>query len=219
MAKLDAQSVQIRHLLDRNCVKTRNAPRRSPWPQWLNRWFGTAAPPAPTPAPDTQAEADNPKQQRLRRTARREHLYGVVRENMIRAGVLSSSYKFKVLTLDHDGLSHLVLIDIEPGAYDLLAGGPQAIEAELQALALERLGVEVKAVYWRQHGPAKAAARSSSVPAESVTQDEIQALHAALNGRKASTSPRPDFEPTQPMARPRKRGHGPLSDTQLGELE
>ena len=49
---------------------------------------------------------------RGRRILRREQLFSVVRESMIRGGVLSSSYEFKVLTLDANGDSFLVLIDL-----------------------------------------------------------------------------------------------------------
>ena len=48
--------------------------------------------------------------------ARRELLYAVVREAMVRAGVLSSSYKFKVLSLDPRGRQFLVMVDLAHGA-------------------------------------------------------------------------------------------------------
>ena len=49
---------------------------------------------------------------RGRRILRREQLYSVVRESLIRAGVLSTSYEFKVLALDANGDGFLVLIDL-----------------------------------------------------------------------------------------------------------
>jgi hypothetical protein len=49
---------------------------------------------------------------RGRRILRREQLFSVVRESLIRGGVLSTSYEFKVLTLDANGDSFLVLIDL-----------------------------------------------------------------------------------------------------------
>jgi hypothetical protein len=43
---------------------------------------------------------------------RREMLYAVVREAMVRAGVLSSTYKFKVLSLDPRGRQFMVMVDL-----------------------------------------------------------------------------------------------------------
>ena len=53
-----------------------------------------------------QAQPANRKHERM---MRRELLYAVVRESMVRAGVLSSSYKFKVLSLDPRGQQFLVI--------------------------------------------------------------------------------------------------------------
>jgi hypothetical protein len=53
--------------------------------------------------------AANRKTERLER---REQLYAIVRESMTRAGVLSSSYKFKVLSLDSRGRQYLVMMDL-----------------------------------------------------------------------------------------------------------
>ena len=43
----------------------------------------------------------------------RELLYTVVREAMNKMGVLSSSYKFKVLSLDSRGRQYLVMMDVQ----------------------------------------------------------------------------------------------------------
>lgn len=91
------------------------------------------------------AQPANRKQERL---ARRELLYGVVRESMVRAGVLSSSYKFKVLSLDPRGQQYLVMVDLAHGA-----GGETTRLAEIEAMiaqtAKSRHDVLVSAVYWR----------------------------------------------------------------------
>lgn len=216
------------------CVNPRRAPSPSPWRLWLARWLPALA---PAPATPPRAEAprrggDHPaKDQRLRRSARREHLYAVVRENMIRAGVLSGAYKFKVLTLDHDGLTHVVLIDIQPGALERVPGAESQIEHSLQQLAGERLGLEVRSVYWRHSGPAAAHPPHAAAPAstqgpgsgghEAVSADELAALEQALKGdhQGAWDARRPEFEPTRPMPRARDKGFAPLSDTQLGDLD
>jgi hypothetical protein len=82
------------------------------------------------------------------RTARRELLYAVVRDAMTRAGVLSASYKFKVLSLDSRGRQFLVMVDLAPEY-----GGETTQLAEIEALiaqsAKSRHDVIVSAVYWR----------------------------------------------------------------------
>ena len=87
---------------------------------------------------------------RGRRILRREQLFSVVRESMIRGGVLSSSYDFKVLTLDANGDGFLVLIELAlpaevmPDAYLL------EIERWIQASAQSRHDMKVGSVYWRR---------------------------------------------------------------------
>jgi hypothetical protein len=87
---------------------------------------------------------------RGRRILRREQLFSVVRESMIRGGVLSSSYEFKVLTLDANGDSFLVLIDLAlpvelmPDEYLL------EIERWVQVSAQSRHDMKVGSVYWRR---------------------------------------------------------------------
>lgn len=103
---------------------------------------GARARPASEPAPGQPA---NRKAERL---ARRELLYGVVRESMVRAGVLSASYKFKVLALDQRGRQFLVMMDLASqfgGETDRLA----EIEAMIAQAAKARHDILVTAVYWR----------------------------------------------------------------------
>lgn len=96
--------------------------------------------------------ADNaqPANRKNERMARRELLYSVVREAMTRAGVLSASYKFKVLSLDSRGRQFLVMVDL---ARDY--GGETARLAEIEALVAQgaktRYDILVTAVYWRMN--------------------------------------------------------------------
>jgi len=202
------------------------------WKRWLADWLASwrVADTATTTKASPVVEATS--QQRQRRNSRREALYAVVREAMIRAGVLSSAYKFKVLTLDPDGLSHLVLIDVQSAAIHPVPGGQAALEKGLQQLARERSQLVVKSVYWRllndapaSSGKTKSPVASMSVPAatrsghEEISHDEIVALREALAGQSnASRQTQPDFEPTMPMVRRPPRLDHPLSDTQMGEL-
>jgi hypothetical protein len=97
--------------------------------------------------PVNNAQPANRKSERM---ARRELLYSVVREAMTRAGVLSSGYKFKVLSLDARGRQFLVMVDL---ARD--HGGETARLAELEASiaqgAKARHDILVTAVYWRMN--------------------------------------------------------------------
>ena len=89
--------------------------------------------------------AANRKNERMER---RELLYTVVRVAMVRAGVLSASYKFKVLSLDQRGRQFLVMMDLAREY-----GGETARLSEIEALiaqtAKTRYAILVTAVYWR----------------------------------------------------------------------
>mgnify|MGYP006153235691 CR=1 FL=1 len=87
---------------------------------------------------------------RGRRILRREQLFSVVRESMIRGGVLSSSYEFKVLTLDANGDSFLVLIDLALPAEVMPDEYLLEIERWIQGSARSRHSMQVQAVYWRR---------------------------------------------------------------------
>jgi len=91
------------------------------------------------------AQAANRKQERLER---RELLYAVVREAMVRAGVLSSSYKFKVLSLDPRGRQFMVMVDLARGAASDTTRLAE-IEAMVAQSAKARYDILVSAVYWR----------------------------------------------------------------------
>ena len=85
---------------------------------------------------------------KARRQARREQLYTAVREGMTRYGVLASSYKFKVLSLDQAGNQFLVMVDVQ----STLALRPEKladIETMVSLTAKARFEIDVTAVYWR----------------------------------------------------------------------
>jgi hypothetical protein len=89
-----------------------------------------------------------PANRKGERMARRELLYSVVRDAMMRAGVLSASYKFKVLSLDGRGRQFLVMVDLARNS----TADPTRL-AEIEALiaqgAKSRHDILVTAVYWR----------------------------------------------------------------------
>lgn len=85
---------------------------------------------------------------RSERMQRRELLYGVVRECMTATGVLSSTYKFKVLSLDSSGREYLIMMDV-PGAYLADPTRLADMEGAIARSAKERFDMLVTAVYWR----------------------------------------------------------------------
>lgn len=95
--------------------------------------------------PTPPEHAANRKNERMER---RELLYTVVRDAMVRAGVLSASYKFKVLSLDQRGRQFLVMMDLAREY-----GGETTRLSEIEALiaqtAKTRYDIVVTAVYWR----------------------------------------------------------------------
>lgn len=131
---------------------------------WLSREKQTKAPaetgavPA-EPARGTPAAPGAPR--KTDRMARRELLYSVVRESMARAGVLSASYRFKVLSLDAAGRQFLVMVDLASSE----RAGPELlcdIEAVVTQRARSRHDLVVSGVYWRRSDQVGAAARPAA---------------------------------------------------------
>lgn len=111
-------------------------------------------------APRAVNHAANRKNERLER---RELLYGVVRDSMIRAGVLAASYKFKVLSLDALGQQYLIMMDLaNQSAGD--TGRLADIEAMIAQAAKARHDILVTAVYWRVNEHVAAGVMRSQTP-------------------------------------------------------
>ena len=125
-----------------NALSTGNQPQRGSKPGQAQ---DKILPPASKPAllPDARLV-----DQKGKRHARREQLYVAIRECMTRVGVLSASYKFKVLSLDQRGDQFLVMMDVAPGlgsqTYKLTE-----IETLLISSAKSLFGIYVASVYWR----------------------------------------------------------------------
>ena len=134
---------------------------------------------------------------RGRRILRREQLFSVVRESLIRAGVLSTSYDFKVLALDSTGDGFLVLVDLALPAEAMPDEYLLEIERWIQSSARSRHSMQVQAVYWRrkaahdQRGMALKAAVSAQTQREAaLTGTAIPAPNMTLsNGRVQSLAP------------------------------
>lgn len=139
------------------------------------------------PAP-LKATAEQGNGQKTQRHAKRELLYAAVREAMIRAGVLSASYKFKVLSLDPRGDQFMVMMDL---AQEF--GGQTERLAEIEVLiaqsAKARYNIRVTAVYWRMN---------ELVSVGRPTTQTASPVHAA----EASMVPIAPIAPIAPVAVP-----------------
>lgn len=82
------------------------------------------------------------------RMERREQLYQAVRDTMVRVGVLSAGYKFKVLSLDQRGAQFLVMVDLTQ-EYGRDVVRLTEIESLILHAAKTRFDILVTAVYWR----------------------------------------------------------------------
>jgi hypothetical protein len=179
-----------------------------------------------------------------RRILRREQLFSVVRESLIRAGVLSTSYEFKVLTLDANGDCFLVLVDLALASEGMPDEYLLEIENWIQQSAKARHGMLVRSVYWRrravqdQVGVALRAAvsaqtrrdaevfnptaipkpniRSSHAPMQALGEDEVDAFRKVLQ-----SAAKPNFPSPDDAKLPVPESHSDfaaLSETQHGKL-
>lgn len=151
--------------------------------------FSSLSPPVnPKPVADPTNRSEERK---ARRHARREQLYVAVRESMTRAGVLSASYKFKVLSLDQPGDQFLVMMDVHPSL-----GAQVKKLSEIEALIVQTaktlFGMVVTSVYWRldvkSHAVTPPATDFESRPAE---------LQAEAPRRTTKPAGTPRYEPIQ----------------------
>lgn len=125
----------------------------------------------------------NAAQRRSVRLERRELLYGVIRESMIHAGVLSSTYKFKVLSLDAQGQQYLVMVDLAHGVMADMARLAD-VEAHIAHGAKARHDILVTAVYWRDNEHVSEGLVRKSPSAQTATsQPPAVAVPASLAPR------------------------------------
>jgi hypothetical protein len=199
--------------------------------QELDREHGDSSLPS---LPSLGGHAADRKSMRLER---RELLYSVVRESMSRVGVLSSSYKYKVLSLDPRGRQYLIMMDL-PQELATETRRLAEIESAVTQNAKARHDIVVKAVYWRISGPvsgellrkakptpvgdafqvtkeAPAPGRNAS-PFEPIREDEVAAFKQALAVGANPEEPAPAVKPVKSWRRnPALRAD--FADTQLQE--
>ena len=171
----------------------------------LFNWFsGKSTPPAvvsdksgvplvrgkPTALPSDRSAVDSGSQsegRKLKRHARREQLYHAIRESFTHAGVLSATYRFKVLSLDPAGGEFLVMVDVEQ-SFDHRAEKLADIAAKIVQTAKNHHGIGVTSVYWR-------VALSAASPADKAAAPKVARPVATQSHEISSPSPKkaPNF--------------------------
>jgi hypothetical protein len=141
---------------------------------------------------------------KIERLERRELLYTVVREAMTRAGVLSASYKFKVLSLESRGRQYLIMMDLANRSVTEV-GRLAEIETLIAQAAQKRHSIVVTAVYWRYRDQAHPV-MPASPPVPRRTMEESDEEFGVP----------PAFQDTE--VAPRETKPSPLSVTQYGDL-
>lgn len=177
----------------------------------------------PTPLTADDEQALDRKSQRLER---RELLYAVVRESMARVGVLSTSYKYKVLSLDSRGSQYLIMMDL-PREMAEHIGQLAEIEEIITQTARTRHKIDVSAVYWRINELSKSSVlRKPRVDADATPPAAAAELaDPVIDGRRVqATAPGRSnrFEPIRPdevsafkqaLAKGKPRNPGPAVRT------
>lgn len=155
---------------------------------WLKRLLSKSsagkAAQAPASAKAQHHPATGPDDHARRKSQRalhREQLHAVVRECMAMVGVLSSHYKFKVLTVDRESTQFVVMIDmLSQVAPD--REGLTNMEASIAHKAMSLRGMRVIAVYWRM-------------------TDQAATLRPRTDATAVAVEPAPDMSPPPAPAR------------------
>jgi hypothetical protein len=134
-------------------------------------------------------------ERKVLRLERRELLYAVIRESMARVGILSSSYKYKVLSLDSRGNEYLVMMDLPQ---DLASHLDQlaSIEETVVEAARQRHQITVVAVYWRIQDLGRAGSGTLRRPRPQAAVAEVMAV--SDDSLPLGTALQHRFEPIRP---------------------
>lgn len=194
-----------------------------------------------SPQSAAQASVQRLEQRRTERNTKRELLFQVVRESMVRVGVLSSAFRFKVLSLDQRGRSFLVMLELSAefsGEAEKLA----EIETMIAQTARHRFDIIVQAVYWRYFS----ANAANSLPPASAPAPLLGAMHTpisrpaplfAMDGQASSrpaahnptaltrpitshaASPLPPTSARPAPSSPQQQSHDELSDDEVAAFK
>jgi hypothetical protein len=180
----------------------------------------------------TKSNLDAPHSKRkVVRLEQRELLYAVVRECMTKSGILSSSYKFKVLSLDSRGKAYLVMVDLPPAhmAHPLRL---VEIESLIARHAKAMHDILVTAVYWRVNERANVTAAGAAMTAATSSpsrQQQIEAFKKSFAANETNPPPTIAAPATKPFLEQQTQSadfedteiedfHSPMSGTQYGDL-
>jgi hypothetical protein len=200
-------------------------------------WFGGKAAPTPKAESGVAPTSSSSEERRAVRGSNREKLYAVVRDGMTRAGVLTASYKFKVLSLDARGESFLVMMDLVSSAKED-AGRLSEIEALITHNAKARHDLAVVGVYWRlsDHvtaGLSQRAGSAANMPAGVAKADAIEVDEMLAFKKAFAAMPAAPLSASGQVVHSGRRGPelapessfglgddsaSPLGPTQYGEL-
>lgn len=175
--------------------------------------------------PESDQRSDHSKARHLRR----DQVFVAIREAMTRTGILSTNYKFKVLSEDPQGNDFMVMMSLNVAAGEPLPALGE-METAIMENALVRFQIIVSAVYWRttEIAPvvkfvpppvAAAAVRAAAQaakpqsPHETIEADEVIAFQQALLAASAQSSPIP-----KEKAPPRRRSSSQPKDFQDTEM-
>lgn len=179
-----------------------------------------------------ESEPDTRSEHSKARHLRRDQVFLAIREAMTRTGILSTNYKFKVLSEDPQGNDFMVMMSLT-----VVAGEPTPplgeMEAGIMETALERFQIIVSAVYWRmtevapavkfvppvvaaaraavQPGPAAQPVKPKS-PHDTIAADEVIAFQQALLAASAQGHSMPQEKS------PRRRRSSQSKDFQDTEM-
>lgn len=194
-------------------------------------------PPVSSKKSSQEPEPDQRSDHSKARHLRRDQVFVAIREAMTRTGILSTNYKFKVLSEDPQGNDFMVMMTL-----NVMTGEPLPALGEMETAIMEsalvRFQIIVSAVYWRmteiapvakfvpppvaaaavraaaqaaQPAPAAKPPKSQS-PHETIEEDEVLAFQQALVAASAQSSPAP-----KEKAPPRRRSNQPkdFQDTEM----
>lgn len=169
-------------------------------------------------ATPVSAKPRDPLRRKSDRAVRRDLLHTVVREAMLDLGVLSSHFKFKVMSLDQHGSQFLVMVDLSDEVSQDLTD-LAAMELAIVQRALSHRKLVIKSVYWRMTDQAqvlppdqRGAGHPQSQPAHAAAGVAARSGAQASDPEAVTASGFPITElPDGTVARP-------LGTTQYGEL-
>lgn len=128
---------------------------------------------------------------------RREMLYEAIKVTMQASGILSGSYKFRVVRNDKRGHQYSVMIDLSTDFMRNREGQPEqlhAVGAALTRNAMQRYGLVVSGVYWRVNEQMPGFDRNRPEPAPAAPAEPPESLTPRQKYERATAEELAAFE-------------------------